>query len=324
MAIYNTLITIIVPVYNVEKYIRDCVDSILNQTYTNIEVILSDDGSTDDSGKICDEYEKKDSRIRVIHKENEGLAEARNRGIDAANGEYICFVDSDDYIKNTYIEYLIDLISKQKAQMAICPLIRDYNGKIKSPRTMHLNKCLCAKEAFDLMFLNRMFIGIYACNKLYKKSMFHNIRFPKGRFFEDSGTIYKLIAKCDKIAYGDVPQYYYRIGREGAITSEAIEKKQKRYMDKLYFLNEMEEYFKSHPGVFSNAFYNTYFGDLLLIFARINREDDPELYCEVRNMLNSHIRNIGRDANMTINVRIKALLFCMSPQLFSKFFSRRL
>ena len=116
------LITIVVPVYKVEKYIDRCVTSILNQTYKNLQIILVDDGSPDNCGKICDEYAKKDNRIEVIHKENGGLSDARNAGINIAKGKYIAFVDSDDYVSNDYIEYMYKILKKENAKISICEL----------------------------------------------------------------------------------------------------------------------------------------------------------------------------------------------------------
>ena len=118
------LISVIVPVYNVKQYLRRCVDSILKQTYENIEIVLIDDGSTDESGAICDRYAQKDVRVKVIHKENGGLSDARNKGMQEARGEYFAFVDSDDYIAKDYIAYLFELIVENKAQISLCGYLK--------------------------------------------------------------------------------------------------------------------------------------------------------------------------------------------------------
>ena len=119
----NLLVSVIVPIYNVEKYLRKCVDSILNQTYKNLEIILVDDGSPDNCGNICDEYALSDSRIRIIHKKNGGLSDARNAGLDIARGNYILFVDSDDYIDETMVEKLYEALEKEKAEMSLCSFV---------------------------------------------------------------------------------------------------------------------------------------------------------------------------------------------------------
>lgn len=313
----NGLVTIVVPVYNVEQYIIQCINSILNQTYTNIEVILSDDGSTDNSGTICDEYMKKDKRIRVIHGNNAGLSEARNRGIEIANGEYICFIDSDDYIKDTYIEYLLNIINRFKCDIAICPLVKDCLGKKSQLKSKNIIKRLSAKKAFDLIFTEREFVGVYACNKMYKTYLFNNVRYPKGRYFEDSGTTYKLIGKSKTIGYGDVPQYYYRIGRDGAITNDSLTKQQDRYNDKLSFLNEMEKYFKNNPNVFSSAFYNMYLGDLFIILSKTDK--CSSIHKKVKTAINHHLSTTSVKS-LSRNVGIKLLVYRISPRLFELLF----
>ena len=164
------LITVIVPVYKVEKYIRRCIESIINQTYRNLEIILVDDGSPDDCGKICDEYAKKDNRIKVIHKENGGLSDARNKALDLANGKYVIFVDSDDYIEKNAIGYLYKLIQKYNTDIAIGLVNSIYDGeknsilKNKESNIKVYNK----EQALETMLYNTEFTNM-ACNKHYKK-----------------------------------------------------------------------------------------------------------------------------------------------------------
>lgn len=137
------LISVIIPIYNVEKYVKRCLDSVLNQTYCHLEVILVDDGSTDSSGKICDEYKKMDTRIRVIHKSNEGVSSARNLGIEVANGEYIAFIDSDDAMEKDCIEYLYRLIQENHCSLSICSYRIRFEGKNKYHNTGRGGKKFC-------------------------------------------------------------------------------------------------------------------------------------------------------------------------------------
>lgn len=202
------LISVIIPVYKVEKYLEKCIESIIKQTYTNLQIILVDDGSPDNCGKICDEYAKKDSRIEVIHKINGGLSDARNVGINRANGRYIGFVDSDDYIKEDMYEKLINLIKEYNADVSICNLydvidgkeyVRNkYNGIHEYSRIDILKEILLDKN-----------IQSYAWNKLYKKELFDEIKYPIGKKYEDIGTTFYVFEKCNKIVVTSEPEYYY-------------------------------------------------------------------------------------------------------------------
>mgnify|MGYP002574599501 FL=1 len=202
------LISVIVPVYKVEKYLEKCIESIIKQTYTNLQIILVDDGSPDNCGKICDEYAKKDLRIEVIHKANGGLSDARNVGISKAKGRYIGFVDSDDYIKEDMYEILLNLIKKYDADVSICNLYDVIDG----------NECIRNKEngireysRLDILkeVLLDKNIQSYAWNKLYEKELFDEIKYPIGKKYEDIGTTFYLFEKCNKIVVTSEPEYYY-------------------------------------------------------------------------------------------------------------------
>lgn len=209
----NDLITIVVPIYNVEPYLKKSIDSIINQTYQNLEIILVDDGSPDNSGKICDEYAKKDNRIKVIHKENGGLSSARNAGIDMAKGKYISFVDSDDYISNDYIEYMYNILKKYNVKMSTCETQVIYGNENIKEKEKNVVTLLDKSELFyNILFDKKSDVSAYS--KLYHISLFENIRFPNGIVYEDTATTYKLIEKCDKIATGSKKcyYYYYRLG----------------------------------------------------------------------------------------------------------------
>lgn len=208
----NKLISIIVPVYNMEKYIDKCINSIINQTYKNIEIIIVDDGSTDKSNKMIDKYKKIDKRIKVYHKKNGGLSDARNYGLEKATGEYIGFVDSDDYIENNMYEILYNNLIKYKADISVVNynLVyeKDFNYKKNfkeiSDKLLILNKM----ETIKLLLDDNKF-GNYAWNKLYKRELFNNIKYPVGRNMEDLGTTYKIIEKCNRIVYDPIPLYNY-------------------------------------------------------------------------------------------------------------------
>ena len=205
-------VSIIVPVYQVEKYIRQCVDSILAQTFSDFELILVDDGSRDKSGQICDEYAGLDERVKVIHKENGGLSDARNKGMDRASGNYFMFVDSDDYIAPTMIECLYESIMNENADIAVCNYLYYFeNDRSKNSATNIKSEVLSGAEIFYKRKNERNYgIWTVAWNKLYKSEVFGNIRFRFGKYHEDefwANDIYQMDIKVVTI-----PEclYYYR------------------------------------------------------------------------------------------------------------------
>ena len=221
------LISVVIPVYNVEKYLRECIDSVLNQTYKNIEVILVDDGSTDSSGKICDSYQKLDSRVQVIHQKNQGLSGARNTGIDIMKGEYVTLIDSDDFVKNDYIRYLYDLIEKTGAMLSVCQPVL-FRNDIENIRAGQIfdESFYVLDGSYNCMkdFLQNGNIGTVAWGKLYKRSLFNTIRYPEGKYHEDVFTTYLLIDACQSIVVGNQEKYCYR-QRQGSILHSSFSKK---------------------------------------------------------------------------------------------------
>ncbi len=233
-------ISVIVPVYNVEQYLDKCVQSIVTQTYKNLEIILVDDGSTDNSGAICDEWAKKDSRIVVIHKENGGLSDARNAGVLAASGEYIGFIDSDDYIEPVMYEKLYSLISVNDADMALCGVQRkNENGETFSPFSTRQIGKFQGEEIFNTVDFNNPYY-IIAWNKLYKRNLVLKIQFPKGRLHEDEFTAHRFYGECKKIVCCDTPLYHY-LKRMGSIMRNGYSVKN---LDAVYAFLDRYYYFK--------------------------------------------------------------------------------
>lgn len=216
----NDLITVIIPVYNVEKYLSKCVDSVCQQTYTNLEILLINDGSTDSSGELCDKLAETDARIRVIHQKNGGASCARNRGIANASGKYLAFMDSDDYAELDMIEYLYSLIQKFHCQMSLCGCIVVKHGKEFGHRG-DAEFTVPAHDAVESMLYQRAPIDVSASAKLFERSLFEKIRFPEGKLFEDAGTLYKLYMASGIMACGLQSKYYYFI-RENSITTGAF------------------------------------------------------------------------------------------------------
>lgn len=215
------LISVIIPCYNVEKYIDRCIESVVNQTYRNLEIILVDDGSTDGTGKICDRYLQTDKRVKVIHKENRGLSSARNAGLDICQGNYIFFVDSDDWITIDAVQYLYDLRKKYKADFSMAAYIRTQTYGKKDCLQHNYVECGLTQSEFLSKFFK---IGTqenvqFAWAKLYKSELFNNIRYPTGVVFEDIPTTFYISLYSGKIAYSTHVIYYYYFNPD-SITKE--------------------------------------------------------------------------------------------------------
>lgn len=250
----DALISVIVPIYNVEQFLRPCVDSILNQTYSNLQIVLVDDGSTDSCSTICDEYASQDDRIFVIHKSNGGLSDARNAGIDIARGSYITFIDSDDVIAVDMIEYLYALFRISNADISVCQRadideagvdIAVHKKMLKEDYILSNNKA-CMRD-----FMLRNFIDVSTWAKLYRLDLFCNIRYPKGRYHEDVFTTYKLIALSNIVAVGHQSKYYYR-QRLGSITKQQFSPK---HFDGVYGHLEMANFIgKYYPDLLPQAY----------------------------------------------------------------------
>ena len=232
-------ISVIVPVYNVERYLTRCIDSILAQTYQNFELILVDDGSTDGSGTLCDSYMKKDSRIKVIHKKNGGLSDARNSGIDAAEGEFLSFIDSDDWVRPDFLNILHGNAVQYGADVSVVNLHKEYDdGRIEKLNRVS-EELLSREEALQNLYRIGIYINV-ACNKLYKSALFSDIRYPVGKLHEDGFTTYKLLYKANRVYYSDADLYcYYQ--RSGSIMNQPFTE---RRLDEYEVYKERAEFFQ--------------------------------------------------------------------------------
>lgn len=205
------LISVVIPIYNVEKYLRKCIETVISQTYTNIEVILVNDGSTDNRLQICNEFKEKDNRVKVINKKNGGLSDARNAGLKNAQGKYICFIDSDDFISEKYIEELYNLIIENNAQIAVC----NYEKVSEKGKTIFrkniISQTISGKKAIEkLNDKDFGWVSIIAWNKFYNINLFKNIEYPVGKIHEDEFVTYKLYYLAEKVAITSRNLYFYR------------------------------------------------------------------------------------------------------------------
>lgn len=232
----SDLISVVVPIYGVEEFLDNCVQSIFRQSYSNLEIILVDDGSPDRCGVMCDDYAKKDVRIKVIHKPNGGLSDARNAGIDIATGKYITFIDSDDYFSPDAIEYLYKLVKDHDADVSIGAL-KKTTSLSDASRANHLDVVRYSnKEALEEMLYSKKF-STSAPAKLYKSELFDGVRYPLNKFSEDLFTTYKTLYKATSVVYGNqIIYYYYR--RPGSITASHFSPKQYDVVDALKIMGE--------------------------------------------------------------------------------------
>lgn len=224
------LISVIVPVYNVERYLKACVDSVISQTYSNLEIILVDDGSPDKSPEICDEYAKKDSRIQVIHQKNGGLAKARNIGIENSHGEYISFIDSDDYVVPNYVEILYRGIIENDADVSIASFRSLKKNTVFHEDYSSAFSVISKRKCFEIYTSTSTNPFVSAWNKLYKRSLFSNIQFPEGKLYEDAFTTYKIFDVAKKIVFSSSVLYFYRLNPD-SIMGQSFRKKHLEMID---------------------------------------------------------------------------------------------
>ena len=299
-------ISIVVPIYKIEKYIKECVDSLLKQTYTNLEIILVDDGSPDNCPQICDEYEKKDNRIKVIHKTNGGLSDARNFVIKACTGKYISFVDGDDYVEKDMYEIAMREMKRENAQIFICGCYYLLNGKTKKRREKkNIKLNMNNVEAIDKMNIFGYY-DVSAWGKVYERKLFENIEYPIGKLAEDRYTTYKVLDKAKKIIYDSTPLYIYR-QRKNSITHSGNFKVNE---DCISACKELMKYLvENHPEIMLNAKtkyvylnieeYNNY-----LVYKQNSREKRTRILEIIKENYNEIIDN----QNLTTSRRVQLLL----------------
>lgn len=241
------LVSVIVPVYNVEQYIGRCIESIQRQTYSNLEILLVNDGSKDGSGIICEKYKKLDRRIKIINKINGGLSDARNAGIREAKGEYLVFIDGDDYIKQDYVEKLLYKIVSIDADVVLCSFeLVDDNGKLlKQEILSELPNEVVGHDILDAVLTSYGYKYVVAWNKIYRKEIFNKLRFDKDKIYEDEFINFRLFWNCGKIGILEETLYCY-VQRNGSIvqsamTREKIMTKNEMHITRIEFYNEKQD-----------------------------------------------------------------------------------
>lgn len=304
------MISVIVPIYNVEEYVRECIESIIDQVYYDLEIILVDDGSTDNSGIICDNYAKLDSRIQVIHKLNGGLSDARNAGIEKAQGDWLGFVDGDDFIHPDMFAELYNCIQKKNADVAVCSFFQSecYRKSWECEKKCEIRifnntEALCNLNVLD----------VSACNKIYKKSIFRTIRYPVGKLHEDEAVIHRLLYQCDKIAFVNKQMYGRRI-REGSIMASGVSVKRVcdmvgALMDRVNFVYDMN-WEETQKAVLNQL------GEQMLVYYSLLEERKIEGHKELQNMLRKQLLQLKKDRKRKL--RIEYRVFSRWPRGYQK------
>lgn len=317
-------ISIIVPVYKVEEYLPKCIDSILAQTFADFELILVDDGSPDNCGKICDEYADKDNRIVVIHKENGGVSSARNAGLDIAKGKYIGFIDSDDYIDPDMYETLYNNLVNNNADISICGIFVCYKNVIKNYYSNPISGVFSGIDAFKLA-LSGKGCAFAPYNKLYKKEILDTIRFPALKIGEDLFIIGDIMLKAKKVIIcTDLPKYYYVQRQDSAM--------QERGSPSIFHAIEACQYNielirSSCPQVLPYGLYRLWrtYKDILDRLSAASTEDRVKYKSnieEIKKSMRSHLREILTSPVSGYKTKCANLLIIISPYLYMKIMKR--
>ena len=316
------LVSVIVAVYNIEEYLPRCIDSILAQTYRNLEIILVDDGSTDSSGSICDNYAKKDRRIMVIHKKNGGLSDARNAGLDKASGDYIGFVDGDDWIDEDMYRAMYEACEKEKAQIAACrykQITRSGIIDASAGNSVSLSKA----EALEIYVCGdeRYLIYNSVWSKLFAKELIFGMRFPVGKNSEDIMFTTKAFCKMERLAYLDKAYYNYVLDREGSIMNEKAG--ERRIKDEIPFWREQIAYIREAgmPTLSDKAAYHFYRRMLFYYIDFMENRKTKEFAQEIIRQLRADkgiIRRIYKEDYAALGDKVRMKLILAWPLAYYK------
>ena len=313
----------IIPVYNVEKYLHRCLDSVIAQTYQNLEIICVDDGSIDESGRICDQYAVRDARIKVIHQENQGLSAARNRGLDVAEGEYIAFVDSDDYILEGMYKKMLDKLLDYSVDLCVCQWQYEFSDGRQVVKKQNIDPAIYGRKA-SLEFARFLYMGNYesgvvvaAWNKLYRRALFDTIRF-EGRIHEDEAFCGRIMAKNISV-YVMEEQFYVYAQNGDSLTNKPFSANKFFFLDALA---ERRELFKSDAFICQET--ELLYCNMYIEYCMRARKDGvavshPERYRQIFRKMFSSLR---REGKANIKFRLRMMLFSFSPSLY-RFFTKQ-
>lgn len=313
----SELISVIVPVYNVKEYLEFCVNSIRNQTYTNMEIILVDDGSTDGSAELCDELAKCDKRIRVLHQTNQGAAAARNKGVDASKGDYISIIDGDDYIWPEMYDVLLEALKQSDADFACCPYEEVSEQKILESKyriTNPIDISILDKNDIYRHFYDHNTMWVIQPNKLYTKRMFEEYRFPHGHFYEDEYAAHRMLKCIKRAVYVNVPYYRYYI-RQGSATKRGITSRQLFLLDALM---DRIEYFREENEIEMLPIAESHFFEAYKSVAIGMMDRTANAKKELRRIRKQYrkcLRDSDINSKITKKLLIKRHLYIMMPRV---------
>ena len=304
------LVSLIIPVYNVEAYLRECLDSVINQTYFNLEIIIVNDGSTDGSLNIIEEYSLKDERIRVITQKNGGLSSARNTGLDAANGLYVGFIDSDDVVHSSFVKCLTDAISEQNVNIVVCDFCSEHKSLAKADDGTVI---LSSNDAVSGL-LDDYGYKCFAWNKLYRKELFTDERFPVGKIYEDIKIMYRLFARVSTIAYVKQPLYYYR-QRSNSMTKSRFTEGTYHLLDSIDYVLDCSSEIDGvdHKRVLMGymSYYMGFVRRALLSGVKIEQESN-----RLRDIIKKNIRCVIHGQNVRRAKKIELVVFANIPHIY--------
>lgn len=318
----SNLISIVIPIFNAQKYLKECIDSVLSQTYKNIEIILVNDGSTDCSGKICDSYAEKDTRIKVIHNENQGVSVSRNIGIKEAKGLYITFIDADDFVSEQYIEILYKLIKNDNAEISMIGNDEQYEGKIiKTNRK--IRKILNSEEIIKMM-LEEKYLSAVCWGKMYKKVLFEDqsLKFDKDmKIGEDLKLIIPIVEKCKKISI-DMTQnlYHYRLN-EDSITQQTGKKE--LWIQEIELSKEIMKWIEEkYPRIKDKGIQRYVRVNITFLVKMIKEKSEnlPEEIRQVQNNIRTYKFIYFFRTSSKIQDKIKLVLIVFCPKLLVKLY----
>lgn len=312
------LISVVLPIYNIEKYLDRCMAAVLSQTYTNLEILMVDDGSPDGCPAMCDEYARKDPRVRALHKKNGGLSDARNYGIKHSTGEYIACIDPDDYVDSDYIEYLYDLIVKYGTRMSICQHITEYdNGTVNDhggdgDELMTIEKCLGRLLYHDV-------IDTSAWAKLYHRSLFDTVSYPKGKIFEDIGTTYALIMQCSEgVSVGYASKYHYIYHMNSIVNSSFSPRK----LNLLEMTDKMgHDVVKAYPSLKKAVLRRRVYARFSTLNQMLNAEGCEREREQIIRFILHHKKSILRDPLAPRRDKIAMRLLAIDYKLYKAFWT---
>ena len=300
----SKLLSVIVPVYNVESYLPTCIESIINQTYSNLELFLVDDGSTDKSGEICDEYAKKDSRIMVIHKENGGQGSARNRALDIAKGEYIAFVDSDDHIELNMYDAMINALERTDSDLVLCGFYTDSGLRIVDSIVPEKEMIFESDEELLRKYFDSPFVGGQPWNKVFKSSVFDELRFPEGTAREDVYIMHLALSKCKRAVHCGKRLYHY-IVRDGSSEHQAFNPK---VLISIKIAEDRHKFIKDNYPALSELSYKTTYGSRISAIKKIVRSDSVKQYKDIYDELVDFLRK--NPAPTKEQAKLRRLIVC--------------